>query len=103
MPRTMALCYLEVEWTAPEDGSIYRGRDAVLESFDSFRYEVGAVVDCGGDDVLVEATEVGRGAISGVEARSTNYQLLKIRYGMITRIREVYDRGNALDAAGLRE
>jgi ketosteroid isomerase-like protein len=110
MPRTMALCDPEVEWTAPEDGAIYRGREGVrrrleewLESFDCFRYEVEAVVDCGGDEVLVEATEVGRGAISGAEARSTNYQVLTIRHGMITRIREFYDRGNALAAAGLRE
>jgi ketosteroid isomerase-like protein len=107
MPRTMALCDPEVEWTAPEDGSIYRGHEGVrrrleewLESFDCFRYEVQTVVDCGGDQVLVEATEVGRGAVSGVEARSTNYQLLTIRDGMITRIREFYDRGNALAAAG---
>jgi len=110
MPRTMALCDPEVEWTAPEDGSIYRGREGVrrrleewLESFDCFRYEVETVVDCGGDEVLVEATEVGRGAVSGVEARSTNYQLLTIRHGMITRIREFYDRGSALEAAGLSE
>jgi ketosteroid isomerase-like protein len=109
MPKTMALCDPEVEWTAPEDGSIYRGREGVrrrleewLESFDSFRYEVETIVDCGGDEVLVEATEVGRGAVSGVEARSTNYQLLTIRDGLITRIREFYDRGNALEAAGLR-
>jgi hypothetical protein len=29
MPKTMALCDPEVEWTAPEDGSIYRGREGV--------------------------------------------------------------------------
>jgi ketosteroid isomerase-like protein len=106
MPKTMALCDPEVEWTAPEDGSIYRGREGVrrrleewLESFDCFRYDVQSVIECGGDQVLVEAIEVGRGAVSGVEARSTNYQLLTIRDGMITRIREFYDRDNALRAA----
>src|SRR5215213_8642521 len=107
MARTMALCDPEVEWTAPEDGSIYRGREGVrrrleewLESFDCFRYDVQSVIECGGDQVLVEAIEVGRGAVSGVEARSTNYQLLTIRHGMITRIREFYDRDNALRAVG---
>jgi len=110
MPRTMGLCHPEVEWTVPEDGTTYRGRDGVrrrleewLASFDDFHYEVEAIVDCGGDQVLVQATEVGRGAVSGAEARSTNYQLLTIRGGMITRIHEFYDRGNALDAAGLTE
>jgi len=110
MPRTMGFCHPNVEWSAPEDGTTYRGRDGVrrrleewLESFDSYRYEIQHVVDCGGDDVLVEATEVARGAISGAEVRSTNYELLTIRDGLIVRIREYYDEGHALEAAGLSE
>ena len=110
MPRTMAFCHPDVEWSAPEDGRTYRGREGVrqrleewLESFDDYRYEIHRTVDCGGDEVLVEATEVGRGAISGAEVRSTHYELLTIRDGMIVRIREYYDEGNALEAAGLSE
>ena len=110
MPRTMALCHPEVEWSAPEDGTVYRGREGVrqrleewLQSFDDYRYDVQQIIDCGGDEVLVEATEVGRGMISGAEVRSTNYELLTIRDGMIVRIREFYDEGDALEAAGLRE
>ena len=110
MPRTMAFCHPEVEWTAPEDGSTYRGRDGVrqrleewLESFDDYRYEVERIIDCPGDEVLVVATEVGRGASSGAEVRSTNYELLTIQDGMIVRIREFYGEDNALEAAGLRE
>jgi ketosteroid isomerase-like protein len=110
MPRTMAFCHPEVEWSAPEDGTTYRGREGVrhrleewLESFDDYRYEIRQIVDCGGDEVLVEATEVGRGAISGAEVRSTHYELLTIHAGLIVRIREYYDESNALEAAGLRE
>jgi ketosteroid isomerase-like protein len=110
MPRTMSFCHPEVEWTAPEDGTTYRGREGVrqrleewLESFDDYRYEVQRIVDCGGDEVLVVATEVGRGAMSGAEVRSTNYELLTIRDGMIVRIREYYEETNALEAAGLSE
>jgi ketosteroid isomerase-like protein len=110
MPRTMALCHPKVEWTVPEDGTTYRGREGVrqrltewLESFDDYRYEVQRIIDCGGDEVLVEATEVGSGAASGAEVRATNYELLTIRDGMIVRIREFYDTGDALEAAGLRE
>jgi ketosteroid isomerase-like protein len=110
MPRTMALCHPEVEWSAPEDGSTYRGRDGVrqrleewLESFADYRYEVQRIIDCGGDEVLVVAAEVGRGARSGAEVRSVNYELLTIRDGMIVRIREFYDTGDAFEAAGLRE
>jgi ketosteroid isomerase-like protein len=53
--------------------------------------------------VLVEAIEVARGLMSGAEVRSTNYELLTIRDGMIVRIREFYDEREALEAAGLRE
>lgn len=110
MPKTMGLCHPEVEWSAPEDGTIYRGRDGVrhrleewLQSFADYRYDVRRIIDCGGDEVLVEATEVGRGATSGAEVRSTNYELLTIRDGMIVRIREFYDEGEAFKAAGLSE
>jgi ketosteroid isomerase-like protein len=110
MPRTMALCHPEVEWSAPEDGSTYRGRDGVrqrleewLNSFADYRYEVQRIIDCGGDEVLVVAAEVGCGARSGAKVRSVNYELLTIRDGMIVRIREYYDEGQALEAAGLRE
>ena len=60
MPRTMAFCHPEVEWSAPEDGTTYRGREGVrqrleewLESFADYRYEVQRIIDCGGDEVLV--------------------------------------------------
>jgi ketosteroid isomerase-like protein len=110
MLRTMEFCHPEVEWTAPEDGTTYRGREGVrqrleewLESFGDYRYEIQRIIDCGGDEVLVEATEVGRGARSGAEVRSTSYELLTIRDGMIVRIREFYDEQDALEVAGLRE
>jgi ketosteroid isomerase-like protein len=108
MPTTMALCHPEVEWTVPEDGTTYLGREGVkrrleewLESFDEYRYEVRRLIDCGGCDVLVEAAEIGRGAVSRAEVRSTNYELLTIREGMIVRIREFYDENDAFEAAGL--
>jgi ketosteroid isomerase-like protein len=110
MPRTMAFCHPEVEWTVPEDGTTYRGREGVrrrleqwLESFEDFRYEVRRIIDCGGDQVLAVATEVARGAVSGADVRSTHYELLTIRDGMIVRIREYYDEGDALQAAGLED
>jgi ketosteroid isomerase-like protein len=110
MPRTMAFCHPDVEWTAPEDGTTYRSREGVrrrleewLESFDEYRFEVQRVIDCGGDEVLVAGLEIGRGEMSGAEVRSTIYELLTIRDGLIVRIREFYDERNALAAAGLRE
>src|SRR6476661_4551314 len=102
LPWTMDLCHPEIEWVAPEDGASYRGREGVrqrleewLDSFDDYRYEVQRIIDCGGDEVLVEATEVGRGAKSGAETYQTNFELLTIREGMIVRIREFYDEAVA--------
>ena len=110
IPRTMNLCHPEIEWIAPEGGASYRGREGVrrrleewLESFDEYRWEVQRITDCGGEEVLIEATDVGRGAKSGAEVRTTEYDLLTIRHGMIVRIREFYDKRAALKAAGLRE
>jgi ketosteroid isomerase-like protein len=110
MPRTMASCHPEVEWTAREDGLTYKGREGVrdalerwLESFEEYSFEIERIVDCGGDDVLVVGVEVGKGAVSGAEVRAMNYELLTIRDGMIVRFREFFDEGDALEAAGLEE
>ena len=110
MPRTMRLCHPDVEWTVPDAVPTYAGRNGVrrrledwLESFETFRYDIERIVDCGADDVLVVATEVARGAVSGAEVHTTNYELLTIRDGLIVRVREFYDEDSALEAAGLRE
>ena len=54
---------------------------------------------------MVEAAEVGRGRDEWRQgSTSPNYELLTIRAGgMIVRIREFDDEGDALEAAGLSE
>ena len=78
MPRTMALAIpSRVERTRRRND--LRGREGVrrrleesLQSFDDYRYDVQRIIDCGDDEVLVEAAEVGRGALSGARfARPT--------------------------------
>jgi len=110
LPRIMEFCHPDVEWTPREEGSTYRGREGVrralerwLDSFDAYRYEVERIIDCGRDKVLVVGFDVGRGASSGAEARSLNYELLTIRDGMIVRFCEYETKQEALEAAGLRE
>jgi ketosteroid isomerase-like protein len=110
MPRIMGFCDPNIEWTAREDGSTYRGREGVrealerwLDSFDDYRFEIERIIDCGDDQVLVVGVESGTGAASGVEISSLNYELLTIRDGMIVRYREFYDERAALEAAGLSE
>jgi ketosteroid isomerase-like protein len=98
---------IQRRWTAREDGVTYRGREGRRAerflSFDDYRYEVQRIVDCGGDKVLVVGREVARGAASGAEVRSLNYELLTIKNGLILRFREFYDERDALEAAGLSE
>ena len=110
MPKTMARCHPEVEWTVQEDGTTYRGREGVrrrledwLESFDEYRYDVRRIIDCGGDRVLVEAVEIARGAVSGAKVHSTHFELLTIRDELIVSIEEFYVEADAVEAAGLSE
>jgi ketosteroid isomerase-like protein len=103
-------CDPEVEFTMVDwpEGSNAHGRDAwrswrsALSAWEDFRAEPIEFIDAG-EEVLVEAIEVGRGAASGAEVRQTNYELLTIRDGLIVRIREYYDESKALEAAGLSE
>ena len=87
----------------PRPRSSPRSRRAVGVGFDDYRFEVQRIVDCGGDDVLVVGREVDTGAMSGGEVHAVDYELLTIRNGLIVCIREFYDEGNALEAAGLAE
>ena len=45
--------------------------------------------------MLVIGREVARGAASGAEVRSLNYELLTIKNGLILRFREFYDERDA--------
>ena len=36
MPRTMAFCHPDVEWSAPEDGTTYRGREGVRQRLEEW-------------------------------------------------------------------
>ena len=110
MPRTMALCHPEVEWSAPEDGTIYRGREESAAARGmAAKLSLATDMTSSGSSTAEamrcwsRPTRRLRGVISGAEVRSTNYELLTIRDGMIVRIREFYDEGDALEAAGLRE
>jgi ketosteroid isomerase-like protein len=113
MPRAMELCHPDIEWIddpSRADGATHHGRDGVrealerwLESIDEYRFEVQRIVDCGDARVLVVGREFGRGAKSGAEISTVNYELLTFRDGKIVRYQEFYDRAEALEAAGLSE
>jgi uncharacterized protein len=103
----------ELEWhpyLGAVEGSIYRGRDAVVKMWsdldDSFggtlRVEPSEVIDCGEQIVVViEARATGSG--SGAEVHQSWVQLATIRDGLICHVEPYPDRSSAFKAAGLQE
>ena len=57
----------------------------------------------GGELVVGAVTVHGRGSGSGVQIAQTMFHVFEIRDAKIGRLREYLDRGQALEAAGLRE
>ena len=113
LPELIAqTCDPEIEWYEdPQraDARVYRGHDGVRESFerwldqwDEYGGEAERFVDCG-DEVLVVATEHGRGARSGATVSSRIFIVMTFREGKVLRYREFYDEAAAREAAGLRE
>ena len=103
----------EIEWQVPPGIAIgrevYRGRGEVqrgfaewLAAWDMHRYELEELLDHG-DHVVVGGMQIGRGRGSGVEVRLPTFHVVTLRDGKITRHRSFRDRGEALEAAGLRE
>jgi ketosteroid isomerase-like protein len=90
------------------EGSIYRGRDAVVKMWsdldDSFggslRVEPSELIDCGEQVVVViQARATGSG--SGAEVHQSWAQVATIRDGLICHVEPYPDRSSALEAAGL--
>jgi ketosteroid isomerase-like protein len=113
LPQLIAqACDPDIEWVEdPQraDGQVYHGHDGVrqaferwLEQWDEYGYEAERYLDCG-DEVLVVASERGRGMTSGASVSSRIYSVWTIRASKIARYREFYDEQTALKAAGLAE
>ena len=104
------LCTPDVEWVEDPrraDGRAHVGHEAVvdswrrwLEHWDRYGFEVDEVLDCG-TEVLVSATESGRGAGSGASVKGRIYALIALRDGKISRYREFTDEQDARRAAGV--
>jgi ketosteroid isomerase-like protein len=99
-----------IEWHPIEEGHIpSRGHEAAvgvrrrwLENWESHRIDVEEMKDSA-DSVVARLHLSGRGKRSGVEADLRIYMHFKLRGGKIVYIYEYADRGEALEAAGLRE
>lgn len=111
LPELIAeICTEDVEWVEDPkraDARTHRGREDVvdswrrwLEQWEEYGFEPERLIDCG-SEVLVVATEQGRGATSGASVEARIYALLRIREGRIARYREFSDEQAARGAAGL--
>jgi ketosteroid isomerase-like protein len=99
-----------VEWYPIGEGHIpSRGHEAALrvrrswlENWEGHQIDVEEMKD-GADSVVACLHPTGRGVRSGVEVDLRLYLHFKLRDGKIVYLYEYADRGEALEAAGLRD
>ena len=103
-----------IEWTPIEsdpDYAVHRGHDDVrtwlvewAEALPDMHWEAERILDADGEAVVALVRAVGRGAVSGLDVETPAYgAVFTVRSGRIVQIEEYADRGQALEAAGLRE
>jgi ketosteroid isomerase-like protein len=71
-------------------------------AFEELRVTFEEIIDAG-DQVVVVAHHKGRGRGSGINVDARFYEVYTLREGKVSRIDEYTERGEALEAAGLRE
>ena len=95
MQSALAAFDPDVEWdvTLRADGRVFHGHDGVREgvsawvdTWDDYRLEIEEYVD-EGDDVIVRATESGRGKGSGVEAQQPVEFVWTLNDGKVVRVK----------------
>jgi ketosteroid isomerase-like protein len=103
-----------IEWEmsgVPEwpEKSVYRGGEVGeflrlwAESWQDWHFDVTDLRDADGDRVFAGIHEWGIGVESKVSVDQYRYLVSTVRSGRITRVQMFSDRGQALEAAGLRE
>jgi len=102
----------EIVWTTTGvfvEPDIYRGREDVrryvvmlAKDFEGLRVEPDEPIAVG-EHVIVPARLTGRGRLSGAPIDATFTMLFSLREGKIVRIRNYWQKADALEAAGLRE
>lgn len=87
-----------------------RGRDAALrytqdwlDTFENFAVVPEELLDLGDDRVLAVLRLEGRARQSGLESEFRYASVYRLRAGKLVEVREYADRGEALDAVGLKE
>jgi len=102
----------DIEWIAPPedpDPGTYRGHHGVEQFWAQWRAAVGQLhvepkemLDAG-DHVVVTALRSGRGEKSGLDVSDTVIQVFSFEGETCVRVRESYDKAEALRAIGAEE
>ena len=104
----------EIEWQGPREfpdlaetvhgyEGIARYAAKIAEAFNGYRMVPERFIDAG-DHVVVFARERGRGKGSGAEVQTQlTAHLWTLKNGKALRMQSYWDRGDALEAVGLRE
>ena len=79
------------------------GGEAFLEVWESVRAEVDEIADGKGGRVLLGVSGAFRGGSSGAETEARAWYVVWLVDGKISRWKLIWDRSQALEAAGLRE
>jgi ketosteroid isomerase-like protein len=89
------------------DAKTYRGRDAVIRSWEDwpqqweeFRMELVDVIDVDEDTVIGVTRQSGRGRDSGIEMQFDVFFVAHAREELMVRLEMFFDREQALRAAG---
>jgi uncharacterized protein len=103
----------QIEWHFEREAvisGVRRGRDGVraaLSSFmtewENFAVEIEDLIAADDERVVMLVHLTGRGRGSGVPLDFREANIFTIRGGRIVNVKEYFDRGQALEAAGLRD
>ncbi len=109
----LAAFHPEVEWVpylGALQGSIHRGRQALLEMWNdinqnlggAFQVEAQEFIDCG-EKIVVVVEARGTGSSSGAELRQKWAQVASLQDRLVIRVEPFPTREEALEATGLQE
>jgi ketosteroid isomerase-like protein len=108
--RALALAHPELVSTRIDpDGAVFHGHDGFLrlfadwvEDFTDYSYRSDEYFD-GGDQVVVQVRQRGRGAVSGVPVEGDYWLVFAVAEGSITGLDIYSDKSQAFEAVGLPE
>jgi ketosteroid isomerase-like protein len=105
-----AVCDPDIEFRPPPehpDFDVFHGLEEMNRAFnrwtgawESLRYDTPEYIDAG-DRVLVTHTQCGKAKGSGIEVATEVFNVFTLRAGKIVRYHMFFERGGALEAAGI--